>query len=61
MIQCTVARQAPLSMEFSKARMLEWVAFPAPGDLPNSRIEPESPALPADSLPSEPPEKPLMT
>ena len=41
--------------------MLEWVAFPAPGDLPDSRIEPESPALPADSLPSEPPEKPLMT
>ena len=27
--------------------------FPSPGDLPSSRIEPESPALQGDSLPSE--------
>ena len=27
--------------------------FPSPGDLPSSRIEPVSPALPADSLPTE--------
>ena len=33
--------------------------FPSPGDLPNPGIEPESPALQADSLPSEPPGKPL--
>ena len=29
-----------------------------PGDLPNPGIEPRSPALQADSLPSEPPGKP---
>ena len=37
--------------------ILEWVAFPSPGDLPNSGTEPRSPALEADSLPSEPPGK----
>ena len=42
-----------------QARILEWVAFPSPGDLSNPGIGPESPALPADSLPSEPPRKPL--
>ena len=31
---------------------------PAPGDLPNPGIEPRSPALQADSLPSESPGKP---
>ena len=29
----TVACQAPLSMEFSRTRILEWVAFPSPRDL----------------------------
>ena len=33
--------------------------FPPPGDLPNPWIEPRSPALQADSLPSEPPGKSL--
>ena len=42
-----------------QARILEWVAFPSPEDLPNSRIKPRSPALWAHSLPSEPPGKPL--
>ena len=37
-----------------QARILEWVAIPSPGDLPNPGIEPESPALQADTLPSEP-------
>ena len=32
--------------------------FPSPEDLPNSGIEPRSPALQADSLPSEPSGKP---
>ena len=32
-----------------QARILEWVAFPSPGDLPNSGIEPRSIALQADS------------
>ena len=40
-----------------QGRILEWVTFPSPGDLPNSGIEPGSPALQADSLPSEPPGK----
>ena len=44
-----------------QARILEWVAFPSPGDLPNPRIEPQSPTLQADSLPAEPPGKPKST
>ena len=39
-------------------RILEWVAIPSPADLPDPGIKPGSPALQADSLPSEPPEKP---
>ena len=40
-----------------QAGILEWVAFPSPEDLPNPGIDPGSPALQADSLPSEPSEK----
>ena len=32
--------------------------FPSPGDLPDPGIEPGSPTLQADALPSEPPRKP---
>ena len=32
-----------------QARILEWVAFPSPGDLPDPGIEPRSPALQADT------------
>ena len=39
--------------ENSQARILEWVAMSSPGDLPNAGIEPKSPALQADSLPTE--------
>ena len=42
----------------SQARILDWVAFPSPGDLPDPRMEPVSPALQADSLHCEPPGKP---
>ena len=42
-----------------QARILEWVAFPSPGDLPHPGIEPGSPELQADSLPSELPVKPF--
>ena len=38
--------------EILQAGILEWVAFPSPGDLPNPGIEHMSPALDADSLPS---------
>ena len=33
--------------------MLEWVAIPFSGDLPNPGIKPESPTTQADSLPTE--------
>ena len=49
------AHPAPLSMGFSRQDTLEWVAIPSPGDLSSPRIKPGSPALQADSLPSEPP------
>ena len=38
-----------------QARILEWVAIPFSGDLPDSGIAPRSPTLQANSLPSEPP------
>ena len=44
-----------------QARVLEWVAFPSPGDLPNPGIKPRSPTLQEDSLPSEPPGNPENT
>ena len=44
-----------------QGRTLEWVAMPSPGDCPNAGIEPRSPTLWADSLPSEPPGKPKNT
>ena len=53
-IPWTVARQAPLSMEFSRQEYWNGLPFPTPGDLPNPGIEPRSPALQVDSLPSEP-------
>ena len=39
-------------------RILEWVAILFSGDLPNPGVKPRSPALQADSLPSDPPGKP---
>ena len=45
-------------MEFSRQGYRSGLPFPSPGDLPNPRIKPGSPALQADSLPSEPPGKP---
>ena len=42
------------SMELSRPEYWSEEPFPSPGDLPNPRIEPTSPALQADSLPGEP-------
>ena len=53
----TVAYQATQSMEFSRQEYWSGVPFPSPGDLPNSGIEPRSPALQADALLSKPPGK----
>ena len=49
-----VAHQASLSMGFSRQEYGSRLPFPSLGDLPDPGIEPESPALQADSLPSEP-------
>ena len=40
-------------MEFSTQEYWSGLPFPSPGDLPDPVIEPGSPALQADSLPSE--------
>ena len=55
----TVAFQAPLSMDFSRQEYWSGLPFPSPGDLPASGIEHRSCALQWDSLPYEPPVKPL--
>ena len=44
-----------------QARILEWVAFLFSRDLPNTGIEPRSPALQVDSLPAEPQGEPKNT
>ena len=47
-----------------QARILDWLPFPSPGDLPDPGIKlisPESPALQTDSLPTEPSRKPVAT
>ena len=49
----TVACQAPLSMGFFRPGYWSGLPFPSPGNLPNPGIEPGSPALQADSLPTE--------
>ena len=53
-----IACQAPLSMEFSRQEYWTGLPFPTSGDLPNPGIKPMSPALQADSLPSNLPGKP---
>ena len=53
----TVANHAPPSMGFSRQEYWSGLPFPSPGDLPDPGIEPRSPALWADTLPSEPPGK----
>ena len=42
-------------MGFSRQEYWSGLPFPSPADLPNPGVEPESPALQADSLPSESP------
>ena len=51
----TVTYQAPPAMEFSRQEYWSGWPFPAPGDLPDPGIEPGSPALRTDAVPSEPP------
>ena len=49
--------QAPPSMGFSRQEYWSGLPFPSPGNLPDPGIEPRSPALRTDALPSEPPGK----
>ena len=53
----TVAHQAPLSIEFSRQEYWSRLPFPSPGYLPNPGIKLRSPAVQADSLPTELPGK----
>ena len=43
----TVARQAPLSMGFSRQEYWNRLPFPSPGDLPDTGIEPSTLKTPA--------------
>ena len=53
--------QTPPSMGFSRQECWSGLLCPPPGDLPNSGIDPRSPALQVYSLPSEPSGKPKNT
>ena len=57
----TVAYQAPLSMGLSRQEYWSGLPFCYPGDLPDPGIKPRSPALEADSLPSELEGRPNIT
>ena len=54
----TVDSQAPLSMGFSRQEYWSGLPLPSPADLPDPGIEPQSPELQTDSLPSDPPGSP---
>ena len=51
------ALQALLSIGFSRQEYSNGLPFPSPGYLPDPRAKTRSPALQADSLPTEPPGK----
>ena len=44
-VDCSVARQAPLTVGFSMQEYWSGLPFPSPGDLPDPGIEPRSPTL----------------
>ena len=54
----TVTCQVPLCLRILQVRILEWIAKASSRGSAQPRIEPRSPTLQADSLPSESPEKP---
>ena len=47
-------------MGFSRQEYWSGLPFPSPGDLPDPGIEPRSPTLQGDALPSEPPGKIML-
>ena len=52
-VQLFVTQWTTQSMEFSRPEYWSGQPFPSPGDLPKPGIEPRSPALQGDSLPTE--------
>ena len=56
----TVARQAPLSLGFSRPESWSGLPRPSPGDLPHRGIKPEPPTLAGGLLTAEPPGKPSL-
>ena len=54
----TIALQVPLSMGFPKQEDWSGLPFPSPGDLPDPRIKPASPALAGGFFTTEPPGNP---
>ena len=50
---CPTLRPHGLSMEFSRQEYCSGLPFSSPGDLPDTGIDPRSPELQVDSLPSE--------
>ena len=56
----TVAYEGPPSMGSSRQEYWSGLPFPSPRDLPDPGMEPQSPALQADALSSEPPGKPFV-
>ena len=69
LVKVRVAQSCPTlchPMDFTvhgilQARILQWVIFSFPGDLPNPGIEPRPPSLQVDSLPAEPQGSPSVT
>ena len=59
-MDCSPPAQAFLSLGFSGQEYWSGLPCPLPGDLPDPGTERRSPALQADSLPSEPPGKPSV-
>ena len=57
----TIAVRLLCPQEFSRQEYWSSLPCPPPGDIPNLGIEPRTPTLQADSLPSEPPGKPIHT
>ena len=57
----TVARQAPLSVGFSRQEYWSGLPFPSPGDLRIPGIKPVSPASAGGFYTAEPPAKPEKT
>ena len=57
----TIACQVPPFMGFSRQEYWSGFPFPSSGDLPKPGVKHGSPALQADSLPSEPPGKTLSS